>query len=121
MNELKQFLIYIGITPEKQGFNYLILAVEEVQGKAHANLSKAYNKISLKTGVNVCTLDSSIRNAIHFAYDSGKLKRLNLKIGFEFIGDRCPTNKELVSILSYCKENKFFDTIEDNIIFHEAS
>lgn len=113
-------MIYVGITPDKQGFNYLSLAVAEAKNSCN-NMSKIYKKISDKFGINTCTLDSSIRNVIHFAYDSGKLKRLNQKIGFDVIGDYCPTNKELIYILCHCKENNFFEPISDDPIFPEAS
>ena len=119
-NELTQNLIYLGITPSKQGFNYISFVIDTMNENPCMTLKDVYNKISLTKGVNKNTIDSSIRNVIHTAYDSGKLMRLNLKIGCDVIGDRCPTNKEFISIL-ICYLNKQFESFGDNLIINRGS
>ncbi len=98
--ELSEVFIYIGITPEKQGYNYLKLVIDELSKDPTIKLRNAYNKISTENRVNSCTLDSSIRNAIHAAYDSGKLFRLNKLIGIDVVDNTaCPTNRELIMLI----------------------
>ena len=100
--------MYIGITPEKKGFAYLELVIELMQGDSNLTLKDAYEKISSIHNVNACTIDSSIRNAIHCAFSTGKLLRLNTKMGLEVIdSDYCPTNKVVVSyIIRHIKTNQ---------------
>lgn len=105
-NELKQFMMHLGLTPEKQGFTYLGLAVNEMDNNPRINLRNAYKNIASYLGANICTIDSSIRNVIHYAYESKKLMRLNAAFGSDVIGDRCPTNKELISILTCYRQFK---------------
>lgn len=98
--ELSEILIYIGITPEKQGYTYLKLVIDELSKKPTLKLRSAYDIISVSNHVNSCTLDSSIRNAIHAAHDSGKLFRLNKLIGIDVIEEKiCPTNRELIMLI----------------------
>lgn len=98
--ELSEILIYMGITPEKQGYTYIKLVIDELNRQPNMKLRSAYEIISKKIGISACTLDSSIRNAIHSAYSCGKLARLNVLIGFEVIdGMMCPTNRELIMLI----------------------
>ena len=99
LDELTQFLIGIGIMPERHGFIYLKMVLDVINDSS-MTLKSAYGEISKAKGVSVCTIDSSIRNVINSAYNSNKLRTLNEKIGIDIIGDRCPTNKELIAILS---------------------
>ncbi len=98
--ELSEVLIYIGITPEKQGYIYLKLVINELSEKPSLKLRSAYESISKNYCVNSCTLDSSIRNAIHAAYDGGKLFRLNKLVGIDVVDESiCPTNRELIMLI----------------------
>lgn len=97
MDKQTKLLIDLGITPDKQGFNYIKLVLAKNNPTA---LKKSYKQIAAEKGINICTIDSSIRNAIHYAYRDGKLIRLNLVMGCDIISDkRCPTNKELICAL----------------------
>lgn len=98
--KISELIIYLGITPEKQGYNYMELVLNELIDNPNLKLKNAYENISHITGVNSCTMDSSIRNAIHSAYDCGKLMRMNQLMGFEVIDEKiCPTNRELIMLI----------------------
>lgn len=94
-----QLLINLGIKPEKRGFYYLKLVLEILRD-SQTTLKSAYNKISVSEKINICTIDSSIRNAIISAHKSGKLIRLNSLLGCDVINAALsPTNKELIMYL----------------------
>lgn len=102
-NDISQLLIFLGIGPEKKGFTYLTLVVKHMSGAPTTTLKSAYKKIEPYQNANACTIDSSIRNVIHAAFYSGKLIRLNAKMGMDVIDKNvCPTNKAFVSLLIRC-------------------
>ena len=101
--ELSELLMFLGINPDKKGFTYLELVAMQMYANPAITLKNAYTKIALSQKVNVGTIDSSIRNVIHTAFDSGKLARLNLKMGMDVLDDKiCPTNKAFISLLMRC-------------------
>ncbi|MBR2970524.1 MAG: hypothetical protein IKC48_01835 [Clostridia bacterium] len=98
--ELCNTLIYIGITPDRKGFTYLQQAVLLV--KATMMLKDVFHKLSIIFKTNKHTIDSSIRNAVQSAFNSGKLLRLNEKLGMEIIDkDTCPTTKVIICYLAH--------------------
>lgn len=100
MNRIYELLIFLGLAPERKGFHYLECLIEEFLSNPNMTLKEAYKKIASIVNANEYTIDSSIRNVIHSAYDSGKLLRLNQKMNFEIIDNKyCPTNKALISYL----------------------
>ncbi len=101
--EITEILIFLGFGPDKTGFTYLENVLSEIYADPSLTLKKVYRKIMLLKDTTECTIDSSIRNAIHSAFDSGKLTRLNIKMGVDIIEQNiCPTNKLLIfSLLRY--------------------
>lgn len=98
--DITDILIFLGFGPDKTGFVYLEDVLSHIYADPSLTLKKAYQKIMQSKNTNECTIDSSIRNAIHSAYDSGKLIRLNSKMGVDIIEkNNCPTNKLLVFCL----------------------
>ncbi|MCH5164715.1 MAG: hypothetical protein J1F36_06850 [Clostridiales bacterium] len=101
--ELLELLMFLGINPDKKGFIYLELVTMQMYDNPSLTLKDAYEKIALSKKVSTGTIDSSIRNVIHYAFDSGKLSRLNLKMGMDVLDDKiCPTNKAFISFLMRC-------------------
>lgn len=98
--DLHNTLIYIGITPDRKGFAYLAQAVLLV--KSTMMLKDVFSQLSINFNNNQHTIDSSIRNAVHAAFNSGKLLRLNEKLGMEIIDkDTCPTTKAIIFYLAH--------------------
>ena len=99
LDEITQMLISLGIKPEKRGFRFLKAVLEMLNGESSI-LKDVYAEISERESVNICTIDSSIRNAIISAHKSKKLIRLNELFGCDVINpDLCPTNKEFIMYL----------------------
>ncbi|MBE5731174.1 MAG: hypothetical protein E7350_04425 [Clostridiales bacterium] len=98
--ELCNTLIYIGITPDRKGFSYLVQAALLV--KSTMMLKDVFRQVSINFNTNQHTIDSSIRNAIQSAFHSRKLLRLNEKLGMEIIDkDNCPTTKAIIYYLAH--------------------
>ncbi|MBR2967982.1 MAG: hypothetical protein IKC35_04330 [Clostridia bacterium] len=99
---ISKLLMRIGITPDKKGFVYLERVTSLMQSNPFMSLKDTYKQIASEHKTNSCTIDSSIRNAIHCAYLNGKLSRLNDEIGIDIIDQYCPSNKVFVSYLIRC-------------------
>ena len=103
--------MYLGISPEKKGFVYLELVIAQMYDRPSMTLKEAYRAIEHSTKTNACTIDSSIRNVIHSAFDSGKLKRLNTDMRMEIVDtENCPTNKAFVALIIRYLKDCLYDT-----------
>ena len=96
--EITELLLKVGIMPNKQGFKFLLYAIEAYI-EEYSTLKKIYERISPAVKSNVYTIDSSIRNVIHSAYNSKKLEKFNVMLGIKVI-DECPTNGEFIALAS---------------------
>lgn len=105
--EIAMLLISLGFCPDKNGFTYLQEVIEKIYEEPSITLRDAYKKIVLSKKTTECTIDSSIRNAIHSAFDSGKLLRLNAKMEMDVLEQNvCPSNKMLIYYLIYYIRSK---------------
>lgn len=96
--EITELLLKVGIMPNKQGFKFLLYAIEAYI-EEYSTLKTIYERISPAVKSNVYTIDSSIRNVIHSAYNSKKLEKFNVMLGIKVI-DECPTNGEFIALAS---------------------
>ena len=104
--EITELLLKVGIMPNKQGFKFLLYAIEAYI-EEYSTLKKIYesypyvseNVLFPAVKSNVYTIDSSIRNVIHSAYNSKKLEKFNVMLGIKVI-DECPTNGEFIALAS---------------------
>ena len=100
-NTVSKLLIYFGFAPQRNGFKYIQIAASMFAADPSMTLKKVYETIATSYQCNAISVDSSIRNSIRAAYDSGKLARINSNLDFEIIDmSNCPTNKQFIYSLN---------------------
>lgn len=105
--EIAGLLMSLGFCPDKNGFVYLAEVIDKLSSDTSLTLREVYKKIMQTKKTTACTIDSSIRNAIHSAFQSGKLIRLNDKMEMDIIEQNiCPSNKMLIYYLVYYLQSK---------------
>lgn len=96
-------LVQIGIRQKLNGFGYLRSAIRlsvnypEMRRKITGAL---YPAIGLEFKTNKDKVERGIRTAIDSAWVSGQMSVLNDLLGYDCIGDRRPTNGELISMIA---------------------
>lgn len=99
---LERLLIEIGILPNKIGYDYLreliLLSADEASKRT---LKPMYEKIAVKYGVSSKAINRGVMNAIEYAHQSGKLKKLNNILKIEVCDDgKSLKNGEFIFLLS---------------------
>ena len=104
INDLKNWLMQIGITPNLEGFNYIIAGVLlcAKNNQLITNFTtRLYPIIGLYYDKNTATIERGIRHAIQVSQDCKKLYNLNKITGISVL-EKCekPTASQLISILA---------------------
>lgn len=94
---IENFLMELGITPSKKGFRHLEDLIILMRNNPTMKITNAYAIVAKIHKRNAYTIDSTVRNAIHSAYDNDKLFILNKKMGIEVIDSFCPSNKVFIA------------------------
>ncbi len=100
---ITEILVHIGARHKLAGFGYLRAAIRisVLDPLVGRNITgKLYPAVAEEFGAGKFKVERGIRTVIDTAWESGKLSELNALFGYECIGNRKPTNGELISMIA---------------------
>lgn len=101
----------MGIRPSLQGYDYLKEAV--LLCKKHNGVMKNITKeISERDNVPIAKVDKTMRAALNYVQDQGKLNRLNAILKIDYIQPNMTIGtKEFLALISECINNDYFRNV----------
>lgn len=94
---IENFLMELGITPNRKGFCHLEELIILMRNNPTMKITNAYAIVAKAHNCNAFSIDTTVRNVIHSAYNNDKLFVLNKKMGIEVIDSYCPSNKVFIA------------------------